>query len=376
MISTELIVMPMSIYFHGRVTSDFFITGIVCASVVSLIVCYFLINLSGRVLAAQAKFKTLFESATDALFITDFTGKLIDINRTAYERLGYTREEMLSMSLKELDAPEAAKKVSRRIEKLQRYGHSVFESAHISKNGGIMPVEINARVMEYGGQKVIFGVARDISERKRAEKDKDTLLREIHHRVKNNMQVISSLLNIQARHIEDKQLLAIFQDCQNRIKAMALVHEELYQSNNLSRIDVKHYIGALLDGLASSLSRKPDVALTVTVDKIFFNIDTAIPCGLIITELVTNSFKHAFRKRERGEISVELRQDGGVFNLMVKDDGVGLPDGFDVENTASLGLQLVHTLAAQIGGTVEILSGRGTEARIVFEEVRSGTQAL
>ena len=196
------------------------------------------------------------------------------------------------------------------------------------------------------------------------------MLQEIHHRVKNNMQVISSLLSIQARNIEDKQLHAIFQDCQNRIRAMALIHEELYQSKNLSQIDVKHYLDALLHGLSSSLLKKADVRLKITIDDIFFNIDTAIPCGLIITELVTNSFKHAFREQREGEISVVIRQEDGTFTLIVKDNGAGLPEGLDTAEPTSLGFQLVRGLTGQLGGTIKIESDHGTETMIVFKEVK------
>src|SRR5208337_2616008 len=326
-ISTEIIVIPLSIFFNGRLTYDFFVTGLVCASLVSLVVSYLLIHLINKVRDSEKEFRTIFESATDALFIIDMEGNIIDINRTAYSRLGYTKEEMLSMSISELDMQEAANTAPTRLEDVRRYGSGVFESAHRKKDGTSMPVEVNGMTIDFGGKSVIFSIVRDITERKKAEKDKDTLLQEIHHRVKNNMQIISSLLNIQARNIEDKQLLAIFQDCQNRIRAMALVHEELYHSKNLSKINVKHYLDALLQGLSSSLLKKADVRLIVTIDDIFFNIDTAIPCGLIVTELVTNSFKHAFHEQRQGEISVAIRQEDGTFTLSVKDNGAGLPEG-------------------------------------------------
>jgi len=369
-ISTEIIVIPLSIFFNGRLTYDFFVTGLVCASLVSLVVSYLLIHLINKVRDSEKEFRTIFESATDALFIIDMEGNIIDINRTAYSRLGYTKEEMLSMSISELDMQEAANTAPTRLEDVRRYGSGVFESAHRKKDGTSMPVEVNGMTIDFGGKSVIFSIVRDITERKKAEKDKDTLLQEIHHRVKNNMQIISSLLNIQARNIEDKQLLAIFQDCQNRIRAMALVHEELYHSKNLSKINVKHYLDALLQGLSSSLLKKADVRLIVTIDDIFFNIDTAIPCGLIVTELVTNSFKHAFHEQRQGEISVAIRQEDGTFTLSVKDNGAGLPEGLDTEKTTSLGFQLVRGLTVQLGGTIKIGSDRGTETIIVFKEIK------
>ncbi len=371
-ISTELIVVPMSIFFNGKVTYDFFITGVVCASLVSIIVSYLLINLINHLRESEKKIRTIFESATDSLIIIDMEGNIIDINRTAHERLGYTKDEMLSMNISVVDTPEFAAAVPKRINDLKKYGHSVFESEHRTKDGTSMLIEVNARTLDLGGKSVIFSIVHDITERKKAEKEKDTLLQEIHHRVKNNMQVISSLLNLQARNIKDERLLTIFEDCRNRIKAMALVHEELYQSKNLSEIDVKHYLAALLHGLSSSLRKNADIRLKATVDDMFFNIDTAIPCGMIITELVTNSFKHAFREQTEGEISIALQEENGNFHLTVKDNGAGLPKGFDAAKTSSLGLQLVHTLTGQLGGTIEIKSDHGTEAVIAFKEVRRG----
>ncbi|HKN19424.1 MAG TPA: PAS domain S-box protein, partial [Dissulfurispiraceae bacterium] len=184
-ISTEIIVIPLSIFFNGRLTYDFFVTGLVCASLVSLVVSYLLIHLINKVRDSEKEFRTIFESATDALFIIDMEGNIIDINRTAYSRLGYTKEEMLSMSISELDMQEAANTAPTRLEDVRRYGSGVFESAHRKKDGTSMPVEVNGMTIDFGGKSVIFSIVRDITERKKAEKDKDTLLQEIHHRVKN-----------------------------------------------------------------------------------------------------------------------------------------------------------------------------------------------
>lgn len=185
------------------------------------------------------------------------------------------------------------------------------------------------------------------------------------------MQVISSMLNLQARTIDEPRMAAIFEDCQSRIRSMALVHEELYQSKNLSQIDIRHYINALLHGLASSVYKTTTVRFKVTVDDLFFNIDTAIPCGLIITELATNSFKHAFPKQAEGEIAIELHRKDDVYHLSIRDNGVGLPLGFDLAKTQSLGLQLIQSLARQLEGTVQMKSVHGTETAIVFKEQKN-----
>ncbi|MBF0558761.1 MAG: PAS domain S-box protein [Nitrospirae bacterium] len=372
----------MGLIWWRRIDIDLLLIGSVDAFVVGLLVSFIVVVViieirrydkrsEESVLRAKEEWEQTFDSMADLIMILDKDHRIVKTNRAMAAKLGLTPQETVGLNCYEHVHGKTEPLPSCPHTMLMNDGKEHSAEVYEERLGGYFTVAVSPLYWPSGELKGSVHVARDISERKKAEKDKDTLLQEIHHRVKNNMQVISSLLNIQARSIEDKRLLAIFQDCQSRIKAMALVHEELYQSNNLSKIDIKRYINALLDGLASSLCRKTDIRLKVTVDDIFFNIDTAIPCGLIITELVTNSFKHAFGKREKGEISVELRQNGGIFNLLVRDDGVGLPEGFVPENTASLGLQLVHTLTEQIGGRISITSDSGTEARLVFEEVNT-----
>lgn len=217
----------------------------------------------------------------------------------------------------------------------------------------------------------------DVTEKRSAEKnlkaslhDKELLLREIHHRVKNNLQIISSLLNLQSRYIEDEDALDVFTESQNRVKSMAIIHEKLYKSKTMSRIDFEEYITDLTDSLFYSYHVNPSkIALVKEIDKIFFDVDTAIPCGLIINELITNCLKHAFPGDTKGTITIEHLKVGEDYLLSVSDNGVGFPEEIDFQNTESLGLQLVNNLVNQLDGTIELDRLNGTSFKILFKEL-------
>jgi two-component sensor histidine kinase len=198
--------------------------------------------------------------------------------------------------------------------------------------------------------------------------EKVVLLKEIHHRVKNNLQIISSLLSLQTRHIKDEQALEMFANSGNRIKAMATIHEKLYQSEDLARVDFVEYIQSLVSSLFQTYQVNiENICLKIEVDDILLDLDQAIPCGLMLNELVSNSLKHAFPDDRQGEISVHLgMEDTENYLLVVKDSGVGFPADMDFRSTGSLGLQLINTLTTQLEGRIELDSRVGTEFRIVF----------
>jgi two-component sensor histidine kinase len=210
--------------------------------------------------------------------------------------------------------------------------------------------------------------------RKRAEeqikaslKEKDVLLKEIHHRVKNNMQIISSLIRLQSREIEDEKARRIFEISQNRIRSIALIHEALYQSGDLSQIDFSSYIRRLTTHLLTIYRPKGTaLELNLDVEKILLDINKAIPCGLIINELVSNAMKHAFPVDRGGEIGVSLAEKDGVCTLIVKDNGKGFPEGVDFKSTDSLGLQIVNDLVQQLEGDIRLEQNMGTAFVITF----------
>jgi len=236
----------------------------------------------------------------------------------------------------------------------------------------------------------MLGIATDITARKQAERaleraleqdqsslhEKEVLLKEIHHRVKNNMQVITSLLRLQSKTIKDEQVLSVFQDSQNRVKSMALIHETLYQSKDLSRINFAEYLKKLVAHVSRSYRTRPEaVKINIQVDDVSLPIDTAVLCGLIINELASNSLKYAFPADTRGEVNITFGRAEAHYVLRVSDTGVGLPDDFDPDRGKSLGMKLVRMLTGQMHGEMEYRNSVGTTFEIKFpeqmEEVRA-----
>lgn len=196
------------------------------------------------------------------------------------------------------------------------------------------------------------------------------LLKEIHHRVKNNLQVISSLLNLQTVTLKDPHLLNTFRENQLRVRAIALLHEKLYQSHDLAKVDFTDYIRSLVNHLFRVYApTRSEVALQMQLEDVFLRVDTAMPCGLILNELVTNALKHAFPDDREGTLRIQLSIDHREqVQLQVKDDGVGFSFGTDFHTTDSLGLQLVNTLIEQLQGTVKIEGKAGTTVRLTFPQ--------
>ena len=220
----------------------------------------------------------------------------------------------------------------------------------------------------------------EIHERQQAEEqvkaslaEKEVLLREIHHRVKNNMQVISSMLDLQADTLQDEQVRDLFKESQHRIKSMALIHEHLYQTPDLARIDFVDYVESLTSHLLRSYGIKGGaVTLHLDIASIYLSIETAIPCGLIINELVSNALKYAFPDDQGGDISIELQPKAAQdLRLVIRDNGVGLPSDMDFRQSRSLGMTLVMTLVKQIRGVMEWRSVHGLEFQITFHNPSS-----
>lgn len=200
-------------------------------------------------------------------------------------------------------------------------------------------------------------------------KEKDVLLKEVHHRVKNNMQIIASLFNLQQKSIQDPDSLSAFNDTKNRVNTMAMVHESLYHTDDLSNLDIAQYIENLLTSLYRTyVTNRELVNMEMDVERVNMNLNTAIPLGLIINELITNSLKYAFPEGKKGNIALGLYSEDGGHALYVVDDGIGLPEEIDIKNTESLGMQLVTTLVEQIEGTIELNRKGGTGFIIKFQD--------
>jgi PAS domain S-box-containing protein len=319
---------------------------------------------------------------TDALpvvvYETDGTGRLTFVNATAFDLFGYTKEELeAGMTVFQLFT-DAYKERAHTVFRRRMSGEDVgrIEYAGLRKDGSTFPVSIRAVLMRRDGAVVgMRGIIVDIAELKRAEdeikaslKERETLLKEIHHRVKNNMQVVSSLLSLQAAQATEPETIEILDESQRQIRSMALIHEKLYRSDSLAEIDFGDYVKSLVDDLLQ-MYNVPGGAITIAVDieNVQLGVDTAIPCGLIINELVSNSLKYAFPDGRTGDVTVALQRANGVHTLTVADDGVGFPADLDFRATDSLGMQLVTALVNQLEGTITLDRTKGTTFIITFK---------
>ncbi len=338
---------------------------------------------------SETKFREIFNNANDMITVCELhenmiPGRFIEVNNVALEILGYSKEEFLNMTPFDIVHPDINTSLPKIESDMSKNGYASHESVLIAKDSSEVPVEVATHSFKLQGREVVLAISRDITERKKSEddvkaslKEKELLLREIHHRVKNNLQIISSLLSLQKSYIQDDETLDVLEESQNRVKSMAIVHEKLYNSESLVKIDFKDYIKDLTDSLLLTYRISQDmIKLDRNVDTIFFDVNTAIPCGLIINELVTNSLKHAFSKpvtpesHQNKEINVELHQEKDNFVLIVSDNGSGLPENLDFKNTESLGLRLVNNLVKQLEGTIKLDETEGTKFKIIFKELK------
>ena len=332
---------------------------------------------------SEERFRQLAENIQDSFWLV--SAELTDLLyiSPAYEQIwGRSREELYADPLKCMESvhPEDKHLLQDAMGRVLQ-GESTSTEYRIFRPDGTIRWLCDRAFPIYDESGKVYritGICEDISDRKFTEsriqaalREKEILLKEIHHRVKNNMQVVSSLLQLQAQYIEDEQTLALFEESQTRIHSMALIHEQLYQSENLDRIDLPIYVENLVANLYQSFGCcNTSIQFNLNIDPIYLNIETAIPCGLIINELVSNSLKYAFTQNLVGEININFNEiNPQQFHLSIQDNGSGFPTGFDVENTETLGVRLVRMLTHQLDGTLVIDSQCGTCYHITFLEL-------
>ena len=327
--------------------------------------------------ASEERNRAVLQSAMDGFWRVDTRGRLLEVNQAYCQMSGYSEQELLSKRISDLEAVEAQAETSTHIEKVMAQGEDRFETRHIRKDGSGFEVEVSVQY-RHGQDDSLFAFLRDITGRKQAEEqirkslaEKETLLRELHHRTKNNMGIIIALLNMQEAEIQEERLRAAFTDVRNRISSMALVHQKLYEAHDLSHLNLKNYIGDLSVLLTESyIVSAAGVSVTMEMEDVFVLIDTAIPCGLILNELVSNALKYAFPDGRGGEIKIMLRRLGsGEIRLQVADSGVGLPPGFDIKRDGHMGLQTIANLGEhQLGGKVSFDTRQGLACEILFRD--------
>ena len=329
-----------------------------------------------------AKLKSIFESSYHYLWTIDCDKKLTSFNNNYCElvsaiyntkpRIGITinrgaltnNNKYIQVINKNYDLAFNGKAASFEIETIDKTKKKIYLDVFLN------PIKENNKIVE------VSGIAYNITDKKinqqkieQALKEKEVLLKEVHHRVKNNMQIISSILNLQAAHLKEESTINLLKKCQNRINTMAFVHESLYQNKSLTEINFSKYINSLAKNLFQSFSDSSSkIKLLLNLNDINLNLDSSIPAGLIINELITNAIKHAFLTANEGEICLNLYNKNGKMYFIIKDNGTGLPENFDIKTTKTLGLQLVLALINQLGAEIKFKSQSqiGTEVSFSF----------
>ncbi len=331
-------------------------------------------------LESENRYRAIFENTGTATIIVE-ENTIISLANSEFEKfVGYSKGEIEGkISWTEFAVEEDLKRMMEQ-HKLRRIDPDAalrsYEFRAKDRNGHVS--DILLRIDNIPGTKRSVASLLDITERKQAEEkviaslaEKELLLKEVHHRVKNNLQVISALLSLQSSELVDDNITKIFKDCQNRIKSMALIHENLYKSENLGKVNFNEYIRQLIAYLSQSygdLSRKID--FKVNSDNIFLNINTAIPCGMIINELVSNSIKHAFPGGRSGEIRIDLSSEDDCFKLVISDNGIGIKGDLNIKDSKTLGFRLIDTLVKQIDGKMSLDTINGTRCGIHFKGLK------
>jgi len=329
---------------------------------------------------SERKFRDLAELAPQFVYEIDRTGKFIFINQVGFDVSGYSPQDLANgLNVFQLIVPEDRTRAEENIARILRGERlATNEYTLLRKDGSTFPVIVHSSPIVVDNDVVGFrGVAVDITERKHLEdhiraslKEKEVLLGEIHHRVKNNLAVVSSLLRLQSNDARDEFHKQMFVDAQDRIRSMALAHERLCQTENLSHVNMSEYVANLVDHLLlTSKGIGSMVRINRDVEDVPLGLDRAVPLGFLINELVSNSLRHAYPNQEPGSISISLGLVGeNEFELVVRDDGVGMPESVDFEKPLSFGLNLVKLFTQQLRGDIELIRDCGTEFRIRFRD--------
>lgn len=328
---------------------------------------------------SEERFRRLFtQNAASMLIIDPDTGYIIEANKAAANFYGWSIGELRQMCIQELNTLPPAT-VKDLMKKTRLSGALTFEFHHKLADGSIRDVEVFSSRIEIEEKDFLYSIIHDITERKEIEEalqislsEKEVLLREVHHRVKNNLAAIIGLFNLQLRAIDDPEVRTVLTELSSRVLSMSLVHEKLYRSHSLAKIDFQDYLQSFISHLRTSYG-SPDICCEIIAKGIEMPLDLAVPCGMIINELITNALKYAFPKEQPRQddkvarILVTITQDQDIFILSVADNGIGLPAGFDFDTVKTLGLVLVRMLGRhQLGGRYEINQTSGTRFTLTF----------
>ncbi|MDD1664961.1 MAG: PAS domain S-box protein, partial [Methanomicrobiales archaeon] len=304
-------------------------------------------------------------------------------NSKLAEMAGCRRDEMLGQSIESMILPDDLPKVKEALGRLVRgeVPAEHIEYRGLSRDGTVRDVEAYGSSMILHGRPAVFGTIIDVTERKRMEgqiaeslREKEVMLREIHHRVKNNLQIVNSIMNLQIQKVGDPKTVMALTDTQTRVRAMSLVHERLYKTQELSRIDLADYISKLTEELLRSQKISQKVELDLDIHGIFLDINLAIPVGLILNEIITNSLKYAFPDGRQGKISISAGKSSEAYSIRIADNGVGIPKDFDWQKSNTLGMKLIHGLVSQVDGTITLDREAGTGYTIRIPDAKNAAE--
>ncbi len=327
-------------------------------------------------MVSRAYVDSIVRSMSEMLVVVDHDGRIQKVNPAVLRQLNVQEDRIVGQPL-EMIWRQSGEYLhdGATITGALRAG---VETEFSDQQGASVHVQVSAAELqdEQGHRQGIVLTATDIEDRKRAEqqlrdslREKDVLLKEVHHRVKNNLQVISSLLTMQAKRATDPAAVQVCKDSQRRIRAMALIHEQLYQSDDVSQISFRDYVDQLIRQLRNTFSAPDErVHIHPHICDAMLDLDLTIPCGMIVNELVTNAIEHAFPDDRSGRIDIEFEDDGSRYRLTVRDDGVGLPPNFDPRQANSLGLRVVDLLTKQLRGTLTFNGERGAAVSVLFSK--------
>lgn len=332
-----------------------------------------------KLVESEEKYRNLVETIEEGMAIVDVDHNFVFVNNAAAKIYGYTKEEILSMQTDDILTSEAKAKLIEHYEERKKGNITKYENWNICKNGEKKLLRISSSPIfkngEFAGSVSIFSDItkfREASEKLKASlKEKEVMLQEIYHRVKNNMQIISSMLKLQSKYIDQNNAREIFKNSQNRVKSMSLVHEKLYLSHDLSKIDARDYFTSLMKQIFLAYGNMiRNITYSIDCDDIELSLNTAIPCGLIANELVTNSLKHAF-KDQKGKVSLKFyRTDDDKLRLEIGNDGKNFPADFKLESATSFGLQLVNILSSQLHADFKFVKENGVNFIFIFEDLK------
>lgn len=329
-----------------------------------------------RIIESERKYKYLVESIEEGLIIADESENFIFTNEAARSIIGYSEDEVENMNFKSLVSANDFKRLQLETDNRIKGKHAKYELEIIRKDGEKRLISVSASPLfdndDYEGS---VGIFVDITEIRKAEEkiksqlcEKEVMLQEIYHRVKNNLQIISSMLKLQASYVDDEYTDQLFRNCQHRVRSMSLVHEKLYRSDNLSQISFKDYTESLIKNLFASMNISgARIGYAVDIKDIYLNISTAIPCGLIINELITNALKYGFPEERHGLIKVSMHKlDNGKLELKVWNNGIDLPNDFSMTDLSTFGMRLVEILKLQLEAEMHIKRDEGVAFSLIF----------